>query len=182
LLGLQSPLDLFGHGLWQAQLLQGLFQGLQMVLGPCLCTPEPLARLLAATLLGLLRSFLLGTLDSLLVCLGLGHGKLLPLVASPCASAGGDHDPFFMWFQALSWPFARWPCSMAASGNGRKSQAHCISAKIATARSPRTTTRRMLLTDFSISAAACLAKDLASAPAWTRKVSSRFLVTRLRLG
>jgi hypothetical protein len=63
---------------------------------------EPLPLLLEATLLGLLRSLLPGTLQALVVCSGLGHGYLLPLVASPRVCHGGDHDPLFIRIQAFS--------------------------------------------------------------------------------
>src|SRR5215831_1248763 len=87
-----------------------------MALRTGLFTLEPLARLLEAMLLCLLCSFLPGTLDVLVVCSALGHGRLLLVVAAPRFSHGGDHDPFFIWFQALSWPSACWPPSVTASG------------------------------------------------------------------
>jgi hypothetical protein len=93
-----------------------------VALRPCLFMLEPLARLLEPLLLGLLGTLLLGALGARVVCWSLGHGSLLHLVASPRFSVGGDHDPFFMWFQALSRPFADLPLSMAASCKDRKSQ------------------------------------------------------------
>jgi hypothetical protein len=94
LLCLQSPLHLVCHGLWQAQIGEGLFQGPHGPLGTGLFTLEPLALLLEAALPG----FLLAPM----VSFGLGHGVLLRFVVSPRFSLGGDHDPFFMFVQALS--------------------------------------------------------------------------------
>jgi hypothetical protein len=58
--------------------------------------------LLAAPLLGLLRSPLPRLLQSRLVSTAMGHGFLLPSMVSPRFVCGGKHDQFFMWFQILS--------------------------------------------------------------------------------
>jgi hypothetical protein len=102
LLGLQAPLHLFRDSFRQPELLDGLFQGLQGPLRSGLFPLEPLPLVLEAPLLGLLRSLLPGMLKTLMVCSGLGHGTLLPFVASLRVCHGGDHDPFFIQIQAFS--------------------------------------------------------------------------------
>jgi hypothetical protein len=91
-------------------------------LRPCLLALEPFPLVLEATLLGLLRSLLPGTLKTLVVGSGLDHGKLLPFVASPRVCHGGDHDPFFMRIQAFSRAPDRAPASAATPNMKRKSQ------------------------------------------------------------
>jgi len=113
MLGLEAPLYLLGDGCRQPQLLDRLFHGLQGPLGPRLLLLQPRTRLLEATPLGLWLSLLPGALDALVVGSGLGHGMLLPVVASPRFSRGGDHDPFFIWAQVLSWPSGSSPATMA---------------------------------------------------------------------
>ena len=61
---LQSPLDLRCHRLWQAQVDQGLFEGLQRALSTRLLALEPLAVLLRAALFRVILS-----------SLGAGHGR-----------------------------------------------------------------------------------------------------------
>jgi hypothetical protein len=65
---LQPPLDLDDQGLWQPQIAQRLFQGLQVALRARLLALEPFAGLLEAALCGLV-------LSSLGACQG-GHGYL----------------------------------------------------------------------------------------------------------
>src|SRR6266511_551462 len=115
MLGLQSPLHLFGDGLWQPEFLHGLFQGLQVALRPRLLSLEPLTLLVQAVLPGFLQS--------LVISCGLGHGSLLRFVAVPRSWHGGDHDPFFMGYQALSHGLDDSAASVAASDKKRTSQA-----------------------------------------------------------
>src|SRR6266511_5199506 len=114
MLGLQSPLHLFGDGLWQPEFLHGLFQGLQVALRPRLLSLEPLTLLVQAVLPGFLQS--------LVISCGLGHGSLLRFVAVPRSWHGGDHDPFFMGYQALSHGLDDSAASVAASDKKRTSQ------------------------------------------------------------
>src|SRR6266511_4543428 len=114
MLGLQSPLHLFGDGLWQPEFLHGLFQGLQVALRPRLLSLEPLTLLVQAVLPGFLQS--------LVRSCGLGHGSLLRFVAVPRSWHGGDHDPFFMGYQALSHGLDDSAASVAASDKKRTSQ------------------------------------------------------------
>ena len=65
-----------------------------MVLGTHLCTPEPLARLLKATLLGLVRSLRPRLLKAFLVSCGMGQGCVLHGLASPFVPCRRDHDFF----------------------------------------------------------------------------------------
>jgi hypothetical protein len=64
------------------------------MLGARLLTLEALAFLLQTALSGFLLSPVVSS--------GRGHGILLPFVVSRVSSRGGDHDPFFLGFQALS--------------------------------------------------------------------------------
>src|SRR5262249_35945903 len=101
-----------------------------MALCPGLLPLEPLAFLVEATLPG----FLL----SCVVVFGVGHGGLLRFVVAPWFSLGGDHDPFFMSIQALSWTIDCSSPSGAASEKERTSQNYILD--------PPSTARRVVLT------------------------------------
>jgi hypothetical protein len=109
-LGLQCPLDFLYDGVGQAQLLQRLFEGLQVSLRPSLFPLQVLPFLLKTTLLGLLLSFLPGLLQALVIVFGVGHGQLLRVGAAPRFPRGGDHDPFCYVLSSPfmdTWPLAR---------------------------------------------------------------------------